>query len=591
LDPDGSNSTVGKLIILAVCLLASAFFSASEASLLSVGKIRVRNLADDNVKNAGTLAALLSKPEKMLSAILVGNNFVNIMSSAISTSLAIALWGDMGVGIATGATTLLILIIGEISPKSLAVKNSEKIALLVAKPILIVSAVLSPVVFVLNKVTSLIVRVVGGKNGADAPTFTEQELMTMVTVSHEEGVLKGEEKQMIHNVFEFGDGEIREIMTPRIHVVSVGLDDSFGDVHATFKENNYSRMPVTLPGTDEIVGVLNIKDVAFTDRKGDDFAVSDFMRPPHFVYEFNNMAKVFSEMRRERIPMSVVLDEYGVMVGVTTMEDFVEEIVGDINDEYDDETEALAKEVGENEYVVDGAIGIDNFNDIVGASIESDDFDSIGGFVLGKLDEFPEAGDTVVHGGIEFAVDSVKNNRIEALHVKLLPEESGGEMAGEAQGGGEAGAPGERAGAGADAGGANGANGVAKGSANGGAMNGANGIAKGSAKSSANGGANGANGAAKGSANGGANGANGAAKGSANGGANGANSAAKGSANGGANGITKGSANGALDGANGANGLNSANGTLGGVNGADGASKGSGSDSGPSPDAGGGAGA
>jgi putative hemolysin len=379
-------------------------------------------MVDENVKHANTLSSLLSKPEKLLSAILVGNNFMNIAASAITTSLAISLLGgDWGVGVATGAVTLIILVFGEISPKSLAVKHSEKIALTVARPLMAVTIVLTPVVFLLNKATSFIVMLFGGKNLNPPPTFTEQELKTMVTVSHEEGVLKGEEKQMLHNVFEFGDGEIREIMTPRIHVVSVNLDDSFDVVYETFKENNYSRMPVTKPGTDDIAGVLNIKDIAFTDQKGDGFAIQGFLRPPHFVYEFNNAAKAFSEMRKERIPMSVVLDEYGVMVGIITMEDFIEEIVGDINDEYD-EAETLVSKVGENEFIVDGTIGIDNFNEIVGTDIESDDFDSIGGFVLGKLDEFPETGDRVAHKNAEFVVDSVKNNRIEVLHVMLHDE-------------------------------------------------------------------------------------------------------------------------------------------------------------------------
>ncbi|MDR3121640.1 MAG: hemolysin family protein [Clostridiales bacterium] len=429
MDTDGSTGSISRLIILGICLVVSALFSASETSLMSIGKIRVRSMVDEGVKNAGALSALLESPDKMLSAILVGNNLVNIMASAIATSLAIEYVGGgamgLAVGLSTGAATLLILIFGEITPKTIAVRNTEKVALAMARPLLAVTALFSPLVFVLNKLTSLFLFLAGGKAGGAPPTFTEQELKTMVTVSHEEGVLQAEEKEMIHNVFEFGDGEIREIMTPRIHVISVDLEADYKAVSEIFKENTYSRMPVTRPGTDEIVGILNIKDIAFTDKKAQEFHVSDFLRQPHFVYEFHNAAKVFNEMRKDRVPMSVVLDEYGVMVGIVTTEDFIEEIVGDINDEYDDnETDAV--EVGENEYIVDGTMGIDNFCEVVGVEIETDDFDSIGGFVLGKLDEFPAEGDRVQHENMEFVIESVKNNRIESLRVTLKEENETG---------------------------------------------------------------------------------------------------------------------------------------------------------------------
>ena len=427
METDSSNG-IWRLAILGLCLVVSAFFAAAEASLLTVGKIRVRNLVDEGSKNAKYLMSLLENTDKVLSAVLVGNNLVNLLASAITTSLAIQyIGGNTGIalGIATGLITLIILIFCEITPKTFAVRNAERIAVFFAKPMYATFIILKPIIFVFNKITSAFVLLLSGGSGIAPPTYTENDLKTMVTVSHEEGVLNVDEKEMIHNVFEFGDGEVREIMTPRIHVVSVDLDADYATVKSLFEENTYSRMPVTKPGTDEIVGILNIKDIAFINDSDEKiFAISDYLRPAHFVYEFHNIAKVFGEMRRDRIRISVVLDEYGVMVGVITTEDFIEEIVGDINDEYDD-ADTQAQKVGDNEYIVDGTMGIDGFCEAVGIEdIESDDFDSIGGFVLGKLEDFPTVGDIIVYENVAYTVESVANNRIEKLRVKLRDEKN-----------------------------------------------------------------------------------------------------------------------------------------------------------------------
>jgi putative hemolysin len=325
LDPDGSTG-IWRLILLGFCLVASAFFAAFETSILTVGKIRVRNLVDEGVKNAKLLSSLLFEPDKALSAILIANNLFNILASAIATSLVIDFIGGntgLALGLATGAITLAILIFCEITPKTFAVRKAERVAIFLTKPMFAVMVVLKPLIFLLNKLTSIIVLMLVGREKETPPTFTEDELKTMVTVSLEEGVLDDEEKEMLHNVFEFGDGEIREIMTPRIHVVSVDLDADYQTVKAAYEEHSFSRMPVTKPGTDEIVGVLNIKDVAFLDGGAEGFSISKYIRPANFIYEFNNIAKVFREMRRERIRMSVVLDEYGVMAGVVTIADFL----------------------------------------------------------------------------------------------------------------------------------------------------------------------------------------------------------------------------------------------------------------------------
>jgi len=429
LGDDGSNGIL-RIAILGLCLVASAFFSAAETSLLTLSKIRVKSLADEGVRNAKILMSLVNDTNKVLSATLLGNNLSSILASAITTSLVIQLVGGntgFALGVATGLVTLFILIFCDITPKSLAVRNAERIATIIAKPIYAVMILLTPLTFVLNKISNVFVSILSAKSSEAPLTYTENELKTIVDVSHEEGVLNVDEKEMLHNVFKFGDGEIREIMTPRIHVFTFDIDSSYADVKALYEKSSFSRFPVIKPGTYEIAGVLNIKDIAFiTDRDETSFAITEYLRPAHFVYEFNNIAKVFGEMRKERISMSVVLDEYGIMVGIVTTEDFMEEIVGDINDEYDDE-DAPAEEVGENEYIVDGTMGFVDFCDTVGVDIDSDDFDSIGGFVLGKLEDVPAVGDAVRHENVEFTVESVANNRIERLRVKLWDAAPDGE--------------------------------------------------------------------------------------------------------------------------------------------------------------------
>ena len=416
-----NDDSIWRLIILFFCLIFSALFSVSETALTSISKIRLRNMREEHVKGAEEIASLLETPEKVLSTLLVGNNIMNVFASVLVASIAMAHFkAEAAVGVATGVAAFMILVFSEITPKSIALKNPEKISLMLVKPLMLVMVVLSPIVFILEKITSLLLKIFGVNKGDSAPTITEQELITMVSVGHEEGVLKVEEKEMLHNVFEFGDGHIREIMTPRVLVISISDDDDYETVINTFKEHTYSRMPVSHSESDEIIGVLHIKDIAFANINKAEFAVRNYVRAPHFTYEFNNISKIFSEMRKSSVAMSIVLDEYGVMAGIVTTEDFIEEIVGDITDEYDDDEDS-PKEVGENEYLVEGTIGIDNFNDVIGAKIESDDFESIGGFVLGKLEDLPEVGDKIVHENIEFTVESITNNRIESLRVIIQP--------------------------------------------------------------------------------------------------------------------------------------------------------------------------
>ncbi len=289
----------------------------------------------------------------------MGNNLVNIVASSLTTSFVISVFNaSSAVAIATGAVTLIILIFGEITPKSLATKNPELIAFRVCYFIRFILWICMPVVFILNMLTSFLIRLLGGDRKS-GPTMTEEDLKTIVTVSHEEGVLEDGEKEMVHNVFEFGDTEIKEIMTPRIHVVSVSDDISYNELMKIFRECQFSRIPVHSESYDEIIGVLYIKDLMLSDIVKSKFDVKQYMRETYVVYEFNDVSDVFESMRQEHVSLAVVLDEYGVMSGIVTLEDIVEEIVGEIGDEYDEMEDSSIIQLSETQYLIDGSLNID----------------------------------------------------------------------------------------------------------------------------------------------------------------------------------------------------------------------------------------
>lgn len=413
------------MIFLFILLIAmSALFSMSETAFMAVNKIRVRTLAEeDDNKKAKIVDALLDDQDRLLSSILVGNNLVNIGASSLTTSFVISIFGNEGTGvaIATGIVTLAILIFGEITPKSLATKNAESISFGVCRFIKLVTIICTPVVAVLNVISSVFIHLLGGDSD-NGPTMTEEDLKTIVTVSHEEGVLEDEEKEMIHNVFEFGETEIKEIMTPRIHVVSVGDDVSYNDLMKTFKESQFSRIPVHSESYDEIIGVLHIKDLMLSKVVKSKFDVKEFMRETFVVYEFNHISDVFEAMRKEHVSLAIVLDEYGVMSGIVTLEDIVEEIVGEIDDEYD-EVENSIVELEEGIYQIDGSLNIDEVNETCGTEFSSEDFESIGGLVLGQCNGSPELNQVLKIDNVLLTIQEIDKNRIVSLKLELLNEE------------------------------------------------------------------------------------------------------------------------------------------------------------------------
>jgi CBS domain containing-hemolysin-like protein len=391
--------------------------------MMAVNKIRIRNLADAGLSSAQTLMKVLDNQPKMLSAILIGNNIVNISASSLATIVVTRAFGDMYVGVGTGILTLLVLIFGEITPKTSATLYSETMALRFAKPIYMIMQVLTPVIFIVDKLSQGVLRLLHVDPNKKQDAITEDELRTIVEVSHEEGVIESDEKKMIYNVFDFGDSVAKDIMVPRIDMTFIDVNATFSEVIEVFREVKYTRYPVYEETTDNVIGIINIKDLLLTENQKK-FCIRDYLREPLYTYEFKKTADLMVELRKTQNNIAIVLDEYGATAGLITLEDMLEEIVGEIRDEYDEDEEDLIRRIGPREYVVEAAMKLDDLNDQLGLDLESEDYDSIGGFIIGLLDHLPEEGEEVTHRNLRLVVDQVDRNRIDKIHLYIQEEET-----------------------------------------------------------------------------------------------------------------------------------------------------------------------
>lgn len=389
--------------------------------MMTVNKIRVRNLAEAGLSQAEVLSKILDNQAKMLSAILIGNNIVNISASALMTVIVTKAFGDQYVGLATGFLTLLVLIFGEITPKTSATLYSETMALRFAKPIYMIMQVLTPVIFIVDKMSLVVLKALHIDPNKKQDAITEDELRTIVEVSHEEGVIESDEKKMIYNVFDFGDSVAKDIMIPRIDMTFIDVEASYEEVIEVFRQEKYTRYPVFEETTDNVIGIINIKDLLLIEHDKE-FCLRDYLREPLYTYEFKKTAELMVELRKTQNNIAIVLDEYGATAGLITLEDMLEEIVGEIRDEYDEDEEDLICRINPKEYVVEGAMKLDDLNDQLGLALESEDYDSIGGFIIGLLDHLPENGEEVTFQNLRFVVDKVERNRIDKIHMYILDE-------------------------------------------------------------------------------------------------------------------------------------------------------------------------
>lgn len=381
----------------------------------------MRSLAEEGNKRAKKVIEITEDSGKMLSAILIGNNIVNLSASSITTSIAYS-FGGSAVAAATGIITLLILIFGEISPKTLATIHSEKLSLAYAYPIDFIMKITTPFIFIVNSLSRAVLFILRVDPNAKPDAMTESELRTIVDVSHEDGVIESEEKEMIYNVFDMGDAKAKDVMVPRVHMTFADVNSTYEELIDIFREDKFTRLPVYEETTDNVIGTINMKDLLLFDNKKE-FHIRDILREAYFTYEYKSISELLVEMREASFNIAIVLDEYGETAGLITLEDLLEEIVGEIRDEYDENEEDDFKEINKFEYVVEGSINLDDLNDELKTNLESEDYDSLGGFIIERLDRLPEVNDEVTTAdGIRLVVESLDKNRVEKVHI-YLPEQ------------------------------------------------------------------------------------------------------------------------------------------------------------------------
>lgn len=415
-------SDVIRFLILLILLVLSALFSSAETALTTVNRIKMRSLAEEGTRHADLVLQLTEHSGKMLSAILIGNNIVNLTAASLATSLAYQFGGHM-VAIASGILTLLILIFGEITPKTMATLHAERMSLFYAPTVSVYMKLMTPVIFVINGLSRGILFLFRVHADPGNRSMTENELRTIVEVSHEDGVIESDEREMIYNVFDLGDARAKDVMVPRVHVTFADIDSSYQELIEIFREDKFTRLPVFEGTTDNVVGTINMKDLLLYDNSRA-FHIRDILREAYFTYEYKSISELLVEMRQASLNIAIVLDEYGETAGLITLEDILEEIVGEIHDEYDDNEEEFIRQISPSEYVVEASINLEELNDRLGLDLSSESYDSLGGFIIELLDRFPEENDAITtEDGIRMVVESLDKNRIE--HVRLfLPDNS-----------------------------------------------------------------------------------------------------------------------------------------------------------------------
>ena len=412
-----------QIIFLVILIILSGFFSSAESAFTTVNKIRIRTLAGDGNHNAMRVEKILGRYSKMLSTVLVGNNIVNISASALATTLAINIWGSVAVSIMTGVLTLVILLFGEIIPKTWATVRSEQIALSYSRIIWALMFILTPLVYIIDKMSHFIMKIFKIDTSGSGTQITENEIKTYVDVGREDGVIESEEQEMINNVFDFSDAVAKDIMIPRIDMTSVDVNTDYYTLMNVFRDSMFTRIPVYDGEPDQIIGLINIKDF-FLVKDKKNFHIKSIIRTAYFTFEFKKIADLMIEMRSKAFNVAFVLSEYGTTVGMITMEDLVEEIVGEIRDEYDEDENELIQQVDDRQYIVAGSVKLDDLNDVLGTSLSSEDYDSIGGLMIEQLERLPHNHETItLDCGITLTAQGISDQRIDKVILLLSAED------------------------------------------------------------------------------------------------------------------------------------------------------------------------
>lgn len=416
------SSDVSLLVIILVLVIFSALFSAAETALTTVNKIRIRTMADEGHKRAIRVTKIIDQPGRMLGTILIGNNIVNLTASSLATVLGTRLWGNIGAGLATGALTIVILVFSEITPKTVATLYSENLSYFFAPLILTLMRVIRPIVFILNQLSVLFLKLIRSDPKKQMQTITEEELRTILDISSEEGVIEPEEQQMINNVVDFGDAEAKDVMVIRKDMVFVNINATYEELIEIFRDHMYTRYPIFDETRDEVIGIINMKDILLYDQ-GTPFSIAKFLRDPLFTHECKKVNELLTDMRAGTTNIIIVLDEYGITAGLITIEDLLEEIVGDIRDEFDADEEMRFVTIKDNEYIINGSTPLDELNAKLDLNIQSEDYDSVGGFIIALLDRLPVEQETVQYNNITFKIELLDKNRIDKVRIIIEPIE------------------------------------------------------------------------------------------------------------------------------------------------------------------------
>lgn len=425
---DNPNNLI-ILIIEAVCLLGflilSAFFSASETALFSLNKLQLKKMQkEESGWRVNSIIKLLDDPQKTLITILTGNMFVNIAASSLATYLAIKLFGNVGIGIAGGIMIFMILVFGEIVPKSLAISNAETIAKKIARPVEIISSFLFPLILFFKIIINALYYFFGKKKVKEKKEITEEDLITLINVGKDEGVIEEEEKKMIRNIFEFGDTMVKEVMVPRVDMACISSNTKLDSILNLIKKIGHSRIPVYKKTIDNIIGILYTKDLLVVYeqwyKSKEKFDLKKIIRRAYFVPENKKIDDLLDIFQRDKIQIAIAIDEYGGTAGLVTMEDVVEEIVGEIIDEYDKETK-LYEIIDNNTVIADGIISIDKINELLNIEIPENDFETLGGFIYDLMGRVPNKNETIEYKNIQITIEQVVKNRIIRVIIKKFP--------------------------------------------------------------------------------------------------------------------------------------------------------------------------
>ncbi len=418
------SDSVMQLISLLILVALSGFFSSAETALTTVNTLRINTLADEGSSRAKILQKIFLNHSKMLSTILIGNNIVNLTASAISTVFANSIWGNFAISIATGVLTFVVLIFGEIVPKTIATSHAETVSIHYARVIYALIILFTPIVFIIEKISDGIFYILRFDKGKQNHTFTETEIKTILETSHIGGEIELEERKMINNVFDFSDSLAKDIMVPRVDVTAIDIDATYNELFDCFKSSMYTRIPVYKDSPDNIVGLINIKDFLLVSQKKT-FKINDILRQAYYTYEYKKTSDLLLEMQTNAESMAIVLNEYGACEGIITLEDLLEEIVGEIHDEFDEDESKAFQELRENVFLIDASMKLDDINDIIHSDFHSDDYDSIGGLMIELLDKIPEVNEEVVTStGSIIRATQINKNRIEKVILVYKPDET-----------------------------------------------------------------------------------------------------------------------------------------------------------------------